>query len=150
MFEFCIKDEPLRRYTLDTSVIKCCGVVGMVTWRWNNFVALRTMAKCRQKYIAHVVHWKQCQIVPFVDPVSYCNTCPHAHGNIAVSFCYGRVECSPATALPRYKIRTFEAGNTWFATTLTSLLFSVFCQVTEFTCDPGRVGHAHRSWWLIS
>jgi hypothetical protein len=33
VFEFCTQGEPLRRYTLDTSVIKCYSDVAVLTWR---------------------------------------------------------------------------------------------------------------------
>jgi hypothetical protein len=50
-------------------------------------------------------------------------------------------ECGAITAHPRYKIRTLEIKNTWFATTFPSLHFSIFCQITELSYGPGLMGH---------
>jgi hypothetical protein len=65
-------------------------------------------------------------------------SCQHRR-NILLRRCQ---ECSAVTARRRYKIRTLEIGNTWFATTFPSLHFSIFCQITEFPYGPGLMGHS--------
>jgi hypothetical protein len=53
---------------------------------------------------------------------------------------YGSVKSDP-----RYKIRTLDIGNTWPATTLH---FSIFCRITEFSYGPGLMGHSVFFRWI--
>jgi hypothetical protein len=71
----------------------------------------------------------------------------HRHVNMATSpniLLRTCQECSAVTAGPRYKIRTLEIGNTWFATTIPSLHFLIFCQITEFSYGPRLMGHVYQ------
>jgi hypothetical protein len=130
VFEFCTQNEALRRYTLDTSVIKCYGDVAMLTWRWNNLVVWPTVVWfCWLATYCHGrLHYK------IVSPS--CQHCKHRR-NIFLRTCQ---ECSVVTARPRHAIRKLEIGKTWFATTFPSLHFSIFCQITEFCYGPGLTG----------
>jgi hypothetical protein len=131
VFEFCTLDEPLWRYTLDTSVIKCYGDVAMLIWWWNNLVVWSTTAKCSMSTKPHM------PIEHHTDCFTIMLTWQHRH-NILLQTCQ---ECSAVTARSTHKTRTLVIGNTWFGSTFPSLHFSIFCQITVLLW-PGFMRHS--------
>jgi hypothetical protein len=138
VFEFCTYDKPLRRYALDTSVIKCYGDVAMgrgtrVTTRHRtsegnrnvlmysyrkNGAVWPTVAKCCTS--TNCTCWLN----------TFCHSRPHfkivspscQHGNIAVTFYYG---CIKSVAPQRLVLGTkFE--HLWLETHDFQQLFSLY------------------------
>jgi hypothetical protein len=81
----------------------------------------------------------------FTNPVSCCNTCPPAHGNIAVIFYYGRVKSvAPQRLVPGTKVEHLRL-ETHDMQQLFPLNFFIFRQITEFSYAPGIMGHLYNS-----